>query len=133
MLIRRKIAVKVVVTEPFKTDLIERLKQTLNQVEVTEQGLQRQGRLFLSELAQKDPARSENFRQKLELRINRQLEIRDKLAKELAKAESLEIGDEYLQDTLDGFAEIHVGENLFERLGSAEILVKDGIVVQIHN
>jgi hypothetical protein len=133
MLIRRKIAVKVIVTARFKEELLSRLRLTLQNVELSQQQLDEQGRHYLSEIESKDPAQAESFRRKLERQKQRQEEVRARLAEELAGAERLEIGAEYSQGTLEGLVEIGVGDNLSEKLEGTKLVVKDGVVIETHD
>ena len=131
MLIKRKVAVKVLVTEQFKQQLSVRLRTALEDIEASQQQLEHQGRRYLSEVESRDPAQGEAFRRKLERQKRKQAEVRSRLAEELVQAEKLEPGTEYFQGTLEGLAEIQIGDNLSEKLQDAELVVKDGIIVEI--
>ena len=133
MLIKRKVAVKAIVTEKFKYELVARLRQALQKVELAQQQLEAGGTRYLSELGSKDPAQAEKFRHRLERQKRRQEQIRAKLAEELASAEKLKLETEYPQATLDGLVEVRVGDNLSEKLQAAELIVKDGLVIEMRN
>lgn len=133
VLIKRKVAVKAIVTEQFKERLVAQLRQALQQVELAQQQLEIQGGKYLSELEDKDPAQGDAFRRKLERQKQKQEAIRAKLTEELAVAEKLELGTEHLQGMLDGLVEVNVGDNLAEKLQAGEILVKDGLVVEVRH
>jgi hypothetical protein len=131
MLVRRKVAVKVIVTDEFKEQLLAQLRQAVQKVELTQQQLEYQGRRYLSEFRDKDPAQGEAFRRKLERQSRRQEEIRSKLTAELVRAENLQLGSEYLQGAVEGLTEIRVGDDLSRKLNDAEVITKDGVVVEI--
>jgi hypothetical protein len=131
MLISHKIAIKVIVDEEFKQELLARLRESLGKVEQSRQRLELQGRRYLSDLDGKDAAQAELFRHKLEKQVRRQQEIAAKLTEELSAVERLNPGDEYLQGALDGFSEIKTGDNLSEKLRSSEIVVQGGIVQEV--
>lgn len=133
MLIRRKVAVKVIVTEDFKRELTGRLRQAVEKVDLSQKQLESQGRSYLSELESKDPGQAEGFRRKLDRQQRRQQEIKAKLAEQLSTAENLEIGSEYHQGTLEGIVEIRPGDVLQEKIHGAEIVIKDGCVAEIRN
>lgn len=111
--------------------MLLRLRTALRKVEAAQQQLEQDGRRYLTELQSKDPARAESFRRRLERQRARQEQVRTRLADELAAAEKLEPGAEYPQGTIEGFVEIGLGDNLSEKLRSAEIVVKDGVVVEL--
>jgi DNA-directed RNA polymerase subunit F len=131
MLVKRIIAVKVIVTSEFKNGLHARLNAALKKVEQTLQDLERRGGDYLSEIESKDSSRADEFRGKLRVQVQRQKEMQARLLAELADVNDLRIGDEYSQGTIDGFAEVAVGDNLEAKLRPAELVVKDGTVVRI--
>ena len=133
MLIRRNVAVKVIVTDSFRRELIDRLRQAIERVDLSQKKLDGQGLGYLSELEGKDPGQAEAFRRRLERQQRRQQQIRAKLTEQLATAEKLEIGAEYHQGTLEGLVEIQPGDMLQEKIHAAEIVIKDGRVVEIRN
>ena len=133
MLVKRKVAVKAVVTEEFKQQLILKLGQALEKVRLAQQQLDFQGTRYLSEMEGQDPAQAAAFRRRLERQKRKQEEIEARLTEELKKAGQLELGDEHLQGTLDGLTEVQVGDRLDEKLQAAEIVVRDGLVVEIRH
>ena len=133
MLIRRKVAVKVIVTESFKQQLIERLRQALEKVDLSQKQLDSQRLGYLAEIEGKDPGQAEAFRRRFERQQRRQREIKTRLAEQLSTAEKLEIGTEYHQGALEGLVEIRPGDMLQEKIHAAEIVIKDGCVVELRN
>lgn len=133
MLITRQVAVKVIVTDEFKQQLVAQIRQALQKVDLTRQQLEAQGRQYLSELEDREPAQGEVFRRKLDHQKQKQDAIRRKLSEELSSAETLEIGDEYPQGTVEGLAEINEGDVFADKVRAAEIVVKDGLVVEIRH
>ena len=133
MLIRRKVAIKVIVTVRFKRQLIDRLRQAIEKVDLSQVQLESQGRGYLSELEGKDTGQAEAFRRRFERQQHRQQQVKAKLAEQLSNADKLEIGTEYHQGTLDGLVEVKVGDMLQEKIHGAEIVIKDGLVVEIRN
>ena len=133
MLIRRKVQVKAIITEQFRQGLIERLREARLQVEISQQQLEYQARKYLPDLEGKDPARAEAFRRRLDRQKQKREELRTKLTAELTAAEKLEIGAEYEQAPIEGLVEINIGDNLSEKLQAAEVVVRDGVVVDIRH
>jgi hypothetical protein len=43
----------------------------------------------------------------------------------------LDIGSEFVQAQVDNFVDVAVGDNLYLKLSSPEVIVKDGVVVEI--
>ncbi len=51
--------------------------------------------------------------------------------KEIDEARNLPLGSTFSQGTIDGLVSIKPGDNLYHKLGAAEIIIKDGIVQEI--
>lgn len=133
MLVRRKIAVKAIVTAGYKDRLIAQLKQALAKVELSLQELELQGRRYLNEVGDADPGRRAAFGERLERQIRRQKQIEASLSGRLATVRELQIGAEHTHTMLDSLVEISVGDNLAQKLTAAELVVKDDLVVEIRN
>ena len=43
----------------------------------------------------------------------------------------LEMDSEFLQATVDNYVSVNVGDNLYNKLSNTEVIVKDGVVVEI--
>lgn len=134
MLIKRKIAVKVVVTEQFKRQLLAEMSAGIDRIKQTRQQLERDGARYLAELQSKDSSQGAAFRQRLSEQKREQDELLLKLSEKKSAAEELELGSEYSQGSLEGLVDVQVGDNLFEALNCAEIVIKDAVVLEIrHN
>ncbi len=133
MLIKRKVAVKIVVTEQFKQQMRDEVSTAIDKVKLTLQQLERDGARYLSELQRKDSSQAAEFQQKLVSQKRQQEDLLEKLCDKMATTEQLEPGSEYSQGNVEGLAEIQVGDNLFETLKSAELVIKDGIVLEIRH
>jgi len=133
MLLKRKIAIRAIVTEDFKQRLIARLEGALEELAKAQQDLDVQGKRYLSELQQKEPAKANEFARRLERQRHKNEEIRVRLTQELSQARSLSIGAECLYGKVEGLVEISVGDNLTEKMRSAEIVIKDDVIIEMRN
>lgn len=61
----------------------------------------------------------------------RQEAARIELQARVQEARELQLNTEFTQGTLDGTVDVSVGDNLFDKISRTEILVKDGIVLEI--
>lgn len=127
--VSRPVAIKAIVTESFKRLYIQDLEDALKRVETVEQELVTQIRR--SELERQLTPQSRALRQQLELERARQEATRAELQMRLRDAQQLELNTEFLQGTVESLVEVNIGDNLFTRLGRAEIVVKDGIIMEI--
>ncbi|MDR5710212.1 MAG: YlqD family protein [Armatimonadota bacterium] len=125
----RPVVVKAIVTETFKENYKRDLQEALRGVEDLIARIDSQIRRL--ELERQITPQNRAVRQQLEVERSRQEALRAELLERLREAERLELNTEFPQATVDAQVEVRVGDNLFSRLSRAEILVKDGIVMEI--
>jgi len=128
MQIKRPVTVIAIVTETFKQELIRELKESIDQVDANQQALESQARRYLLQLQTADLAQSSAFRRQVDVEKAKQEQMKTELQARLDEAEKLEIGSEFPRGTLESFVDLQPGDNLFERIGRAEIIVKDDII-----
>lgn len=133
MLVKKKVTITAIVTEEFKERLVTKLQEALEEVTKAEQQLEIQGKRYLSKLEQKEPSKASEFAKRLERQRYKNGQVKARLAEELSRARELTIGAEYQCGRTEGFADIRIGDNLNERLRPDEIVIKDGIVVEIRS
>ncbi len=127
--VTRPVVIKAVVTESFKRLYVQDLEDAIKRAETILEQITTQIRR--SELERQVSPQSRALRQQLEVEHARQEAARAELQMRLREAESLELNTEFTQGTVEGLVEVQVGDNLFNKLGRAEILVKDGIILEI--
>jgi hypothetical protein len=129
IVVNRPIVIKAIVTESFKRLYVQDLQDAIKRVESLVEQLDTQIRR--SELERQVTPQARAIRQQLELERSRQEATRAELAMRLREAEQLELNAEFTQGTVEGSVEVSVGDNLFNRIGRTEIIVKDGIILEI--
>jgi hypothetical protein len=127
--VQRPVVIKAIVTESFKRLYIQDLEDTIKRVEAIVQQIDVQIRRM--DLERQITPQTKTLRQQLELERARQEAARAELQARLREAEALELNQEFVQGTLEGTVEISVGDNLFDKIARTEIVVKDGIVMEI--
>lgn len=127
--VTRPVVIKAIVTEGFKRLYIQDLEDAVKRVEVIVQQLDTQIRR--TELERQVTPQARAIRQQLELERARQEATRAELTMRLREAQELELNSEFTQGTLESLVEVKVGDNLFTKLGRTEIVVKDGIIMEI--
>ncbi len=127
--INRPVVIKAIVTESFKRLYVQDLEDAIKRVDAIQQQLVSQIRRAELERTLTPQARA--VRQQLELEAARQDAARAELEMRLREAQQLELNAEFAQGTVESLVEVTVGDNLFTRLGRAEIIVKDGIIMEI--
>jgi methyltransferase-like protein len=134
--LKRPVAIKAVVTEKFKTEAAKEIQQALQNFDLALQQLEFQGKRALA-----DVEKDANIPNKAEVKANLEGQVEQQRAQiNQQKAEliqrlnfisQLEMNSEFMQATVDNYVEVKVGDNLYEKLSNTEVLVKDGIIVEI--
>ncbi len=127
--VQRPVVIKAIVTESFKRLYVQDLEDAIKRVDAVVQQIDVQARRF--DLERQVTPQSRAVRQQLELERARQEATRAELGARLREAQDLQLNEEFIQGTIDGTVEIAVGDNLFDRISRTEIIVKDGIVLEI--
>lgn len=121
--IKRKVAVKAIVTDQFKDFLRLELKETIR---LTNQRLNeieqhmKQGEKVSSLIPQ-----LLNERQQLQYTL-------DQEANQLAIINNLQNDSFFSQGNIEGFVTVSEGDNLYEKIGGMEVVVKDGVIQKIN-
>lgn len=127
--VSRPVVIKAIVTEGFKRLYVQDLEEAVKRVETIIQQLDSQIRR--TELERQVSPQARAIRQQLELERARQEGTKAELSMRLREAQELELNSEFTQGTVESLVEVNVGDNLFTRLGRTEIVVKDGIIMEI--
>ena len=125
----RPVMVKAIVTETFKKQYLAELEDTAKRLESIIGQIDTQIRR--TELERQITPQSRAIRQQLEIERSRQEAARMELGARLKEAEGLELQSEFSQGTVESMVELSIGDNFFTRLARAEVILKDGIVIEI--
>lgn len=134
--LKRPVAIKAIVTEKFKTEASKEIQQALQNFDLALQQLEFQGKRALTDLDKNpDVPNKEQARQNLQMQIDQQRgqinAQKAELLQRLNMIAQLDMDSEFLQATVDNYVEVKVGDNLYEKMSNTEVIVKDGIVVEI--
>ena len=128
MTVRVPVTIKSKVTESLKAKLIADLQQRLDMVEQDLQQIEFQAKRLLSEQAKIDAQGLIQLRQQIEEEKQKRMNFKAEVAAKLKDAQTLEIGSEIAQGTMEQTVTIKVGDNLDALMGS-EILLEDGKII----
>ena len=128
LFVKRPVILKNIVTKEFKDRLVDELGQALDQIDRWFEQEEFQSRRLISE-AEKQ-GNSDVVRKELNIERDRQGQIRLDLKRKLDEILQLDIGSVFTSGTYDAPVKIEVGDNIRSKLAQAEIIVKDGVVVQ---
>jgi hypothetical protein len=131
LVIKRPVQVTVITTESFKQDLLKELQESIGAVQSHIEQMEFQGRRALADLQRTNLNQAMALRQQLETEKRKYEDMKKELEQRIEEVTALEIGAEYPRGTLESEVEIKSGDNLFEKLSQAQVIIKDGIVQEI--
>jgi hypothetical protein len=73
------------------------------------------------------------FKHQLDEEKGRQTAAKADLNAKIEEAKKLVLNTEFVQGPLEGPIKVKVGDNLYKKIGAAEIIVKDGVIQDIRN
>lgn len=130
--LKRVVMVKAIVTEAFKENLIKELERAVQNIESQSSQMEMQGKTYLEDLKKKGlMQKAAAFKHQLDEEKSRQAASRADLTMKIDEAKRLTIGSEFVQGPLEGPVKVGIGDNLYKKVGGAEIIVKDGIIQEI--
>ncbi len=129
--ITRPIALRVIVTEQFKQEMEAELQEAADTTQRRIDQIDFQARRLLADLQRTDLNQAMQVRQHIEAEKGRHESTRKDLLERVQEVRELELGSEFLRGSLEGTVEIKEGDNLYDKLGKTEIVIKDGVVVEI--
>lgn len=130
--LKRVVMVKAIVTEAFRQNLIKELERAVANLESQITQMESQGKVYLDDLKKKGlMQKAAGFRQQIDDERSRQAAAKADLSMKIEEAKRLQVGSEFVQGPLEGPVDVSVGDNLYKKVGGAEIIVKDGIIQEI--
>ncbi len=128
----RNISLKAIVTDDFKKyyilEMEERLKVLKNQFDQIDKTLEDIVKKLTSQNLQKRIPEFEEGSLREKSRLSAEI---DGIEKQIEYIKSLAINSLFQQGPLQGLVTVHEGDNLYQKISSAEIIVKDGIIQEI--
>jgi len=131
VIVKRPIQIIVITTEAFKQDLLKEIQESVDAVQRHIEQMEFQGRRALADLQRTNLNQAMALRQQLEAEKRKYEDMKKELEQRREEVEKLELDEEYPRGTMESEVEIKVGDNLFEKLSQAQIIIKDGVVQDI--
>ena len=130
--LKRIVMVKAIVTEAFKQNLSNELQRAITNIDSQLSQMEAQGKNYLEDLKKKGlMQKAAAFKHQIDEEKNRQSAARADLLMKVEEAKNLQIGSEFVQGPLEGPVDVGIGDNLYKKVGGAEIIVKDGVIQEI--
>ena len=132
--LKRVVMVKAIVTEAFKDNLVKELERAIKNLDTQAQQMDLQAKSYMEDLKKKGMmSQMTAFKHQLDEEKGRQAAARADLLAKVEEAKKLVLNTEFIQGPLEGPITVKAGDNLYKKIGAAEIVVKDGIVQDIRN
>lgn len=130
IMIIRKLVIKQVVTEEFKKNAVSELQAALRQAESEMDDFEKKYRKMITEFTVKNLPQVDELRAQFEAEKERRGLLKSQLSEQFKAATQLALDSEIVQAVIDGPYELKLGDN-FDQVNRQEIVIKDGIVVEI--
>lgn len=132
MELKRVVMVKAIVTEAFKQNLVKELERAVANVDAQIGQMGERSKAYLESLKKKGMMqKAAAFKHQMEEEKARQAASKSDLLMKIEEAKKLKMGSEFVQGPLEGPVDVSVGDNLYKKVGGAEIIVKDGVIQEI--
>lgn len=132
--LKRVVMVKAIVTEAFKDNLIKELERAVKNLDTQAQQMDFQAKTYMEDLKKKGMiSQMTAFKHQVDEEKGRQAAAKADLQSKIDEAKKLVLNTEFIQGPLEGPVTVKSGDNLYKKIGAAEILVKDGVVQEIRN
>lgn len=130
--LRRQVLIKAIVTDQFKQAAVAELQTALQQIDEQFQQLEFQARRAVAELEKKGtPEQQAQLKAQIDGDRQRLLATKNEVMQKLHIIGQLQSGQEFVQGNVENFVDVKVGDNLYAKLAAPEVIVKDGVVVEI--
>jgi len=129
--LRQDVGLIFIVTDELKSRLADEFRVANEDVQRQIDQFDFRARHALAELQRADLNRAMAARQQIDAEKRRLEAVKHELQDRAGEIEKLEIGSEYPRGAIEGQVEISVGDNLFEKLAGYQVIVKDGVVIEI--
>jgi uncharacterized protein with GYD domain len=131
VIVKRPVVVKNIVTRTFKEQLTAELEQAIHQIEGWLEQEEFKSRRMISEAQKHDARRVSQLREQARQEREKQEQVRNNLKQKLGQVQQLAIDSFFVSGKYDAPVKIEVGDDIRTKLSQAEVIVKDGTVVQI--
>ena len=135
--LKRQVTIKTRVTDDFRGRAKKDLGDEIQLIEAQSQQLEAQIQQSMQQL-EKIASQGQNVQKQLnqlnqeaQQRRNQLASLKMQLSSQLANLDKAKDGDYVITGMLENFVEVRVGDNIYEKLNNAEMIIEDGIVQEI--
>ena len=129
--VKRSIGVRVIVNEEFKAEVKTELQEAATETQRRIDQMEMHSRQLLAELQRSDLSQAMQARKQIEAERQRHDALKQDIQRQLQEVDKLEIGSEYPRGTVEGVIELNQGDDLVQKLSGSQIVIKDGVIVEL--
>ena len=133
MKIKRPVVVKMVLTDKMRLSLEEEYQKTIQRVQLELEQLQFQSKKLLQDSAKKGPDAYRIVQERLQKEDKSRKEKINQIKELLKQLNILPNGSEMVHSHVESEVEVNVGDHWDKLMDKTEIIVEDGIVIEIRN
>ncbi|NMB24691.1 MAG: hypothetical protein GX986_04080 [Firmicutes bacterium] len=128
--INRPIVWKAIVTDKLKAEMHQELERAKVRLDMEIQQLEFQAKRILPDLERQNLRRAMAVRQELDDEKQKRIVSLERLSDQIRDLQELTNGEEIARGTLEGMAQVAIGDDITKIL-YAEIVTKDDLVVEL--
>ncbi len=135
--LKRQVTVKTLVTDKFRERAKGELDNELKLIDTQLQQLEAKYQHSLQQLekmaqqGQSVQKQLQQLNQEAQQKRNQLASLKMQVSSELGNLDKIENGNFIVTGILENFVEVKVGDNIYDRLMNAEMIVEDGVVKSI--
>lgn len=131
--VKRPILIKVIMTPLFRSQLLDEANETIKRLDANMKAIESEAGKKISDIEAIDPEKAKQIKSQLEMDQNQLFKMKSELTWRIKEVENSEDGVEYPFRIFEGSVQLKVGDDLQEKMTTAEIVVKDWKVVAVRN
>jgi len=131
IILRRPVSVMAVMTETFRDEMIKEAENTLKRIEEDLRQIETESVKYIASVSLQNPQQASSLTQQMDSEKQRLKTTQAQLDKKIMELENIKNGTEVPFQTFDGFVEVGLGDNLYNRLNKTVIVIKDWVVIDI--
>lgn len=131
MEIRQPVAIKLVLTETTKQQIVQEQRRQIEQVMNELEQIETQGREALQQAMAQGGEFAQQVRQQIEQEKNVREQRREELFQQMQQIQQMELGAEIQNMTVETVVHVQPGDDWTKVLLGSEIIVRDGVIQEI--
>lgn len=138
--VKRPVTIKTIVTDSFKKQMMDELSKELHlldtqimQLELQSKQIHDQASAFGTMYADEGTQHLQQAMEDITSRLQQMSMMKQELHTQKESIHHLVLNNMIVTGNLENYVELSIGENIYEKFKTAEIIIKDGIIQDIIN